>query len=335
MYVRCPSLDAQELSAGGFLHDAVTEYFHLITEGPWYPYWKSLVKLAREQGVERSLQVAILPNEGDIPQKEDIQRQLRPYDKVQEIAAGLWLGEALLEDRLVSFLQPIVDAENRLYGYEALARVREEDGSIINGWDIMVASKALNLEFRLDRLLHQKSIEAFLASGLHGRLFVNFVSGFIHRPSVYLDGLTQEVERAQLPPHNIVLELTRSEMQDNMEHLKSISAYCKEKGYGIAMDDISTFDYAEPLIEAVKPDIIKLDRALTQDLEREETQQIINSLIQFCHDKKVTVIGECIETEEMFSYLKAAKVDLFQGYYIGPPAPVGGSEASGLVNKAL
>lgn len=307
------------LKQSGFLEK--NHLFFLKTESTWADHWNQLATLLVAHDLFGRAQVAIIACEAE-PDQAAIDSEIRRPEDVAAIARSLWLGDALMEDRLVCYLQPIVNANSHVFGYEAFARVEQGNDTVVAGASIVEASRILNIEYRLDRFLHHKAIEAFIEFGYEGKLFINFFSGFIHRPEVYLDNLKREVDRYGIPARNIVLDITHAEAQKNTAHLKAIGEYCHGQGYLLALDDVTNLREAERLIHSINPDFIKMDHALTQSISNPTTMNTVQQLVQLSHLKKIQVIGERIESEDVFRALNSAQVDLFQGYFFGEPFPV-------------
>lgn len=305
---------------------------------PWYDAWKMLEEmidtLPREETREEQLQIAVVPETAQ-PHAAALEHHFKPVSDIRDIAGSLWLGDALLADRVVCYLQPIQDRRGKVFGYESFARVEFDGESVIAGGPIFAAGRALKLEYRLDRYLHQKAVEAFVASEMDNRLFINFQSGFIHRPEIYLDGLSHVVKKYDLPERNIVLEFTQSQSssQHNVQHLKAICHYCRQQGYSLSLDDITTFEALETLLEIVEPDFVKLDMYLTQEAQKQRAYALILQLVEKAHANGVTVIAEGVESQEIYDILLKADVDLFQGFLIGKPAPSVGAPTARTVTN--
>lgn len=288
------------------------------TPRPWKPLWDKLYDGLHNAGALADVEVAIIPGNTsptDVPER-------RSMPAMQAVAESLWLGDALLEDRVVCYLQPVVSAKDKIFGYESFARVKMPDGGVVAGDKIMAASRALNIEFMIDRLLHVQAIHTFAGSEFNGFLFVNFFPGFIHRPSVYLEGLSETARHYGMLAKHIVLDFTRSEMQRDMTHLNSVCEYGRSKGYSIALDDIGSAEGAKKLVSEIRPDFVKIDMHLARQASDPRKQAIIKDIVAMAHAAGGTVIGEGIETEEMHAQLAQLGVDLFQGYLFSPPMPV-------------
>jgi EAL domain-containing protein (putative c-di-GMP-specific phosphodiesterase class I) len=89
----------------------------------------------------------------------------------------------------------------------------------------------------------------------------------------------------------------------------------------IAIDDFGTGLSNMDLVNMYSPDIVKLDRCLISDCDKdEEKQKNVKSLLEEFHSRGILVVAEGIERKEEFDYLAGIGIDLFQGYYLARPA---------------
>ena len=246
----------------------------------------------------------------------------KPPLLIQLIADSLWVGDALLEGRIMCYLQPVIGAKDKIFGYESFARVKSPDGDIIGGEQIIAASRALGIEFMIDRHLHVQAIKTFVSSQFNGFLFVNFFPGFIHRPAVYLEGLSESAKDFGIIARHIVLDFTRSETIRDITHMKNVSDYGRSRGYSIALDDIASVESTRRLVADIHPDFVKIDTHLVQRVAEPQKRETIREIVELVHAGGGTVIAEGVETEAIHQALKLLGVDLFQGYLFSPPVPV-------------
>ena len=237
-------------------------------------------------------------------------------------AGSMWIGEALLADRIMCYLQPVMTGKNQVFGYESFARVKGSDGAIIDGGQIVNACKVMGIEHTIDRHLHVQAIKTFANSEFNGFLFVNFFPGFIHRPAIYLEGLSETAKSHGVIAKHIVLDFTKSETPHDMEHVRNVSAYGRSCGYSVALDDIASVEIAKKLVKEVRPDFVKIDMHLVQQVNEGHKKETIRTLVNITHDAGATVIAEGVESEDIFEALKLLNVDLYQGYLFSPPLPV-------------
>lgn len=281
----------------------------------WKPVWDMLHELLKQSGALTELTVAITAD-------EETSAERKSPEAVHALAQSLWLGDALLENRVICYLQPVVSARDKIFGYESFARVKTVDGNVIAGDKIMAASKILGIEYAIDRHLHIQAIKTFVSSAFSGFLFVNFFPGFIHRPAVYLEGLSETAKSYGIISKHIVLDFTRSELPRDIAHLKSVCEYGRSRGYSVALDDIESLEGAKKLLPEIRPDFVKLDMRLVHHVADAATRETIHQIVELVHANGGTVIAEGVESDEMYQALRQLGVDLYQGYLFSPPMPV-------------
>lgn len=309
---------SNELKEIGY-YKAVDGRWVIKTPRQWSDIWSVTYSILKRARLADVMEVS-LTTDSDLPMPESGER--KKVIAIQTIAENLWLGEALHEGRVLCYFQPIVGEKQKIFGFESFVRAKNLDGSIIGGDKIIKASKALNIEYMMDRHLQVQAVKTFAESDCTGFLFVNFFPGFIHRPSVYLEGLSEAARLFGIVPKHLVLEFTRSETKRDMKHLKSVCDYARQQGYSVAVDDIITVDSAKTLVSDIKPDFVKIDSHALGSLDSQLTRNIISQIVELVHASGSTIIAEGVETEEAYEQLKLLGVDLFQGYYFSPPAPI-------------
>ena len=287
------------------------------TPRDWKTSWGRIYKVLEEMHALDLLDASVTPVQDVADTAER-----KPVSVVQMIAESLWLGNALMEDRVVCYLQTVVNARGQVFGYESFARVRSADGSIIGGERIMAASRALGLEYMIDRHLHVQAIKTFVSSSFNGFLFVNLFPGFIHRPEVYLEGVSETAKRLGIVAKHIVLDVTRAESPHDFKHLKAVCEYARSRGMSVALDDIESLGGAQKLVPEIRPDFVKLDSKLTRKIAEDGRRDIIRMIVELTHESGGSVIAEGVETQEVYDQLVSLSVDLFQGYLFSAPMPV-------------
>jgi EAL domain-containing protein (putative c-di-GMP-specific phosphodiesterase class I) len=289
------------------------------TSRQWKDAWDRVYEVLTEHNADAIVEVALVPGE-ELMDDAFIKRQ--SVMATQAIAESLWLGDALMEGRILCYLQPVLSSNDKVFGYESFARVIQHDGTVIAGDRIVTASKALGIEYMIDRHLQVQAIKTFMSSQFNGFLFINFFPGFIHRPAVYLEGLAETVKSFGILPKHIVLDFTKSELPHDIGHLKNVCEYARTCGYSIALDDIESVKSMQRLFSEIRPDFVKIDMQLVHKIAEPQSRSVIQDIVEIAHASGCTVIGEGVETDPMYQSLKLLNVDLFQGYLFSPPLPV-------------
>lgn len=312
--------DASKALQKAGMQVAAPDAMTMKTQKMWKLGWENVQACLKQSDLLEAVEIIIAPGDANPLQQAPVERK-KPL-AVQQLADSLWLGDALLEQRIRCYLQPVLSGRDKIFGYESFARVQMTDGTLIGGAAIVAASKVLNMEYMIDRHLQVQAIKTFVSSDFNGFLFVNFFPGFIHRPAVYLEGLSDTVKAHGIVAKHIVLDFTRSETHHNMSHLKSVCEYGRLQGYSIALDDVESVDNARKLLTEIRPDFVKIGMQLVSHSHEASARQTILKIAELVHAAGGTVIAEGVETEAMYEQVKSLGVDLFQGYYFSPPVPV-------------
>ncbi len=94
----------------------------------------------------------------------------------------------------------------------------------------------------------------------------------------------------------------------------------RKTGVLIAIDDFGSgyANYAHIL--EIKPDFIKIDGSLIQNILTDgDSKILVQSIVNFARELNIKSVAEYVENKEIFELLKEYGVDEFQGYYFGRP----------------
>lgn len=289
------------------------------TDANWREAWVTHTgKLASMLGGGAGHRAAVIASE-TMPSLPDMMEALRPFGEMNAIAANVWLIEAINHGKLDCYMQRVMDRRGKQVGYEAFARMEGADGGVIGGGAIMQAAHALRIEYQLDRLLHKQAIESFVESDLEGYIFINFLTGFIHRPEVYLDGLSQAVSRTHVRSSAVVLDVPLGDYAKDMAKLKSIAQFCRARGFSLALDDVASGDGLAAMLTEIRPAFVKLDAKFDKGMNPARANTLLHEIVQISHAHGVMVLAEGVENEAQHAMYVAAEVDMFQGYLFGAP----------------
>ncbi len=287
-------------------------------EHPWVNAFGKLAEAVKKHGVAPVMKAALIPAQPK-PLKEEVELSMRSYIEIEQASKHIWLMEALLENRLICFMQRVMDKRGKISGFEAFARIEDKDGAIRDGGSIILASRMLNVEFHLDRMLHKEAVRTFIGSDSEGYLFINFLTGFIHRPERYLDGLSQAIERFGLIPRHIVLDISIQPPLAALKQLQPTVQYCRSRGFSLAVDDVMTAEDLKIVLNELRPDFVKLDGRLSRGVMETRCANLIMEMARIAHESGASVVAEGVEAPEQHQRLAELGVDLFQGYLFGAP----------------
>ncbi|MCM2535999.1 EAL domain-containing protein [Neobacillus pocheonensis] len=104
---------------------------------------------------------------------------------------------------------------------------------------------------------------------------------------------------------------------------KKMIEHYRRQGFRIAVDDAGTGYNSLKTLIYLKPEFIKIDKALIRNIEQNPSQQhLVELLLEFALQSETVVIAEGIETLAELRFLKNLGVHMGQGYAIGKPMPI-------------
>ncbi|WP_369131141.1 EAL domain-containing protein [Modestobacter roseus] len=225
----------------------------------------------------------------------------------------------LTEAELWPVYQPIMSlTSGGMVGHEALLRGRV-DGREVGGGDLFFLAQRAGWLPRLDRLAREAAI-AGAAHWLGGAdLYVNSDPAAVHRPSVCLAGTERAVHEAGIDPRQVVFEVVASHAVTDREHLLSVLEHHRSLGWRVALDDVGVGWSSLELVSVVRPDVVKLSKALVCRLGEPGPNAIARALCELAHLQGGVVVAEGVEHERMADQARAVGADLGQGWLFGRP----------------
>jgi len=137
-----------------------------------------------------------------------------------------------------------------------------------------------------------------------------------------LSTVTQTLAAAALPADRLELEITESMLIENDLDIGGVLRQLKNLGVSIALDDFGTGYSSLSYLTKFPFDKIKIDKSFTQNIiKRVDCRAIVSSVRALGEGLDITTTAEGVETEQQFEMLRAAGIDLVQGYLFGRPSP--------------
>jgi EAL domain-containing protein (putative c-di-GMP-specific phosphodiesterase class I) len=218
----------------------------------------------------------------------------------------------------------LANLSDKLYGFESLIRIShsavdkilDEDGPIyLEGKylrpDVLfgIAAKC-RLSLELDQACIQ--LGSRFGAALPGKLLINILP----RNLYYVENIQHMI------PANmeVIFELSESEAINNFDLLMKVRDTLMKMNLGIAADDFGKGYAGLDRVIKVKPDLIKLDRILIQNIDRDEPKKaFVKGLVEAARTSKSKILAEGVETVEEFEVLRTLGIDLVQGFLFHRP----------------
>ncbi|HLF18001.1 MAG TPA: EAL domain-containing protein [Candidatus Omnitrophota bacterium] len=227
----------------------------------------------------------------------------------------------IIDDGLIiPFFQPIVQLQPfRLIGFEAFCRPKTQS-MLANPELLFKAALQFGLYQEMEMASWKKAIEYASRILTNEKLFLNCNPYFVEGPRFLT--IKSLFEQSKIKIENVILEITeRSAVTDFkifFDHLKRFREY----GFKFAVDDVGGGYASLESIVQTRPEIVKIDRHIVNNLHADSFKKsIVKFITSFCKENNILCIAEGIETKQDLLTLIDLGVDAGQGYYLSQPAP--------------
>lgn len=222
------------------------------------------------------------------------------------------------------FLQPKVNMDSNIEGFESLIRWDHPDRGLVPPVEFIPAMENMGLISRLDNFVLDASCRQLKILQNHYpdvSIAVN-ISSTHFTDKNFLIFLKNCLDKYPINPNLLELEITETLLMENMNVGMEIIEQIKELGVRIAIDDFGTGYSSLSYLKKLPVDTIKIDREFIKDIPESESDMQISSVIIFLAKQlNFTVVAEGVETSEQLVFLKANQCDLAQGFYFSKPIP--------------
>lgn len=249
----------------------------------------------------------------EIDTKESIKNSIYWREKIKE---------AIANDCVIPFFQPIFNTENKIVKYEALMRIKDFD---MHGKEIFhLPYLFLDTAFKTKQYLN-------LVNQMLGKIIVllptteKFISFNISFDDImnndFIDMLDKYIDKLDIENKaKLVFEILESDSINEYQILDDFVSKYRKQGIKIAIDDFGTGYSNFAHILKIRPDFIKIDGSLIKNITTDKnSSEMVKSIIDFSKALNIKITAEFVHSVEVYKRLLDLKVDEFQGFYLGRP----------------
>jgi diguanylate cyclase (GGDEF)-like protein/PAS domain S-box-containing protein len=156
------------------------------------------------------------------------------------------------------------------------------------------------------------------------------------RQTSFVDKVLATIDRTGVNPQNIKLELTESMLVDNIEDIIAKMTVLKSHGLKFSLDDFGTGYSSLAYLKRLPLDQLKIDSSFVRDILADVgSRAIAQSVISLGRALGLSVIAECVETEEQRALLSSIGCHAFQGFLFSRAIPLEAFERQWLSPSAF
>ncbi len=234
------------------------------------------------------------------------------------------LRKAIADRQLSVFYQPKLCLKTgRMQAVEALVRWDHPQLGSVSPSDFIALAEETGLigaigEFVLREACRQAS-EWRRAGLVPIRVSVN-LSGHQLRQGNLVSLVRQVLEDTGLAPHCLELELTESQLLENVEYVIATFQQLNELGVKLAIDDFGTGYSSLSYLKRFAVDYVKIDQTFIRGVGTcAEDDAITKAIIVMAHSLELKVVAEGVENQVQLAFLRTHQCDEVQGYLISSP----------------
>lgn len=234
------------------------------------------------------------------------------------------LQHALEHDRFCLMAQPIEGLRGDVY-HEILLRLKDSDGGLISPEVFLPVAHEFGLASRIDLWVIEHTLR-FMADNraeMPARRFaLNLSAPSICRAKFSLE-VSKLLSKYQIEAWQLIFEVTESYALLNAEQAQVTLHNLQQLGCQIAIDDFGTGYASYARLKNISANILKIDGSFIRNMVSNSLDyQIVASICHLARMKKMQVVAEFVESEEIRSAVASLGIDYMQGYLIGEPQPL-------------
>ena len=238
--------------------------------------------------------------------------------------------------RLIGQVRPAIDNEEfmlhyqpkarlsdgRVAGVEALIRWQHpERGLVAPDEFIPLVERTVLLrpltQYVLNEALRQWQI--WSSAGMRLEVAVNLSPRSLLDPQLP-DQVGQLLERWEVPPRFLTLELTESFVMSDSGRSLGVLAGLSEVGVMLSIDDFGTGYSSLGYLKRLPIGEIKIDRSFVMNMhENGNDAMIVRATVDLGRNLGLRVVAEGVETRAAWDQLEAWRCDVAQGYFLSRP----------------
>ena len=226
------------------------------------------------------------------------------------------IREALVDERLVVYAQPIVDLKSRQVARdELLVRMLGPDGDVIPPNAFLPTAERFGLVTEVDRLVLSKAIEL---AGRSRPISVN-VSGRSLSDERLIDDVREAIGGG-LNPAWLGFEITETAAVANMAEAERFARTVTELGCSLGLDDFGTGFSSFSYLKHLPVQYLKIDIEFIRELRTSRVdQKLVQAMVDIAAAFEQETVAEGVEDSDTLALVQGLGIDYAQGFYIGRP----------------
>lgn len=252
---------------------------------------------------------------------------VQPYRESQErrrsqridLAVADLIERALLNSRIDLAFQPVVDSgDHSIKHYEALLRIGDDFGGMLNAGALIGTAESMGLMRRLDRAVLDLAIGE-LTRHPKISLAVNVSAVNAGRGS-WIDRAVEHLQGKREIASRLLVEITETVALVDPDETARFVEMLHQLGAKVAIDDFGAGNTSFRALRRLGVDMVKIDGSFVTGIATNPDNQLfVRALVGIARGFGLTTVAEFVETADEAQFLRDEGVGQLQGYLFGRP----------------
>jgi EAL domain-containing protein (putative c-di-GMP-specific phosphodiesterase class I) len=234
------------------------------------------------------------------------------------------LAGAIDARTIVNRYQPQVRmADAQPLALEALARWEHPLHGLLGAGDFVPLAERTGLAAALAERVMRSAVADLAAlhrKGARLRMAFNLPLDVLLHPAT-AERLGEAVAAAGLPAEALTIELTESQIAQDLGAVRAAALRLRDQRFGVSIDDFS-LSAAQAGLVALPFSEMKLDRSLVIAARDDRAARgALGAVVRMAHGLGLLIVAEGIETLATWQMARDLGADLAQGWMVGRPMP--------------
>jgi len=237
------------------------------------------------------------------------------------------LRAAIENDELINYYQPKVEVSTgRVVGVETLVRWQHPGDGMVFPAQFIGVAEAHGLIDDLTRVVLSGALAQtgrWLEMGLALRVAIN-VSMDNLASLDFADYVAGQAAGAGVPPQQVVLEVTESQLMRDQRAPLEILTRLRLKRFRLSIDDFGTGHSSLAQLRDIPFDELKIDQSFVHGAwDNGTARAMFDASLGLAKQLDMEIVAEGIEDQADWDFLRKTECDIAQGYFIAKPMHAG------------
>lgn len=250
----------------------------------------------------------------------------RATERAEEERVTAWVAhvrEAIDTDQLQLQFQGIANIQNQAENFnEALLRMTANDGSVMLPTQFVPMAEEHGLAGKIDRWVIRHALAAASErqqqTGATQRILTKISQNSLDDSELIAD-LRRLLEETGMPGESLVLQLPESKVFTNLRAVQQLADELREFGVGFCIEQFGTGLNSMQLIGHIKPQFLKINQDLLDDLsESSDSQSRVQEIVRDASEQGSHCIARGVNDATAMTTLFTLGIEYMQGDFVAP-----------------